>query len=162
MPERDYVCDRLKVGFDGVLSLDDLYRMIRKWFSLYKYTFSEIDHKNIKGEKKIFLKLRGSRKVSDYIKNYIELEITAKNVNELIEKKTKKKMYRCEVECVATGYLLKDYEETWTKEPLLKFLRDAYDRFVAGSKLRGYEKELLGEVNKLLNEIKAFFELQRV
>jgi hypothetical protein len=60
------------------------------------------------------------------------------------------------------SYLEKDYEETWSRKSWLKFIREAYDRFVQGSEMMRQRGNLQKEAEQLRGEIKAFLNLQRI
>ena len=164
MPEKDYVASPVKIGYSGVLALNDLYKVMQNWFKLYKYKVKELDHKVSRGEggSDIYLKWAADKKMSDYLKFTIETEIFVNNMVEVESKKTKKKLARCDLRVIVQGYIAKDIEDVWTGKAFLKFMREAYDRFVIGSKMEEYEKELLGDVRKFVNEVEAFIRVLKM
>lgn len=162
MPEKDYVEQTLDVKHKGIFDLDGLYKTLARWFRMYKYDLVELDYKDFKEEGKnmLFIKWQAPRMVSDYIKYVIEAELNVNNYREVIVEK--KKNMDGELDIKFSGYLLKDYEETWSRRGFMKFIREVYDKFLFGSKLGAMEKELKDELYKLVNEVKSYLNLVKV
>ena len=156
MAEKDYVCNYLTCGCVGVICLDDLYKAIYKWFKLYKYDLKELDHKENRQAGSIIIKWEADKKVDDYVKYYMWVTLTIKNMQNVISKESKRRLTDCNLEFSVTGWLLKDYEDYWTKSPVAKFMRECYDSFITGHKLDKMEKELYHEIMKFLDEMKGF------
>lgn len=165
MPERDFVGEPIKYGFSGIIPIDDLYKAVYKWFKLYSYTtVTEKEHKTIQlveGKNYTFL-WSASKKVSDYIKYVLDIEVKAKGLKEVKTEEAKKKYYKGDINFTFIAYLEKDYEEHYGKNPVTKFMREVYDKYVTESKLKTFEKELANERDKLINEIKAFLNVQKL
>jgi len=164
MAEKDYVGATVKIGYSGVLPLNDAYKMMLGWFKVNKYSNSEPEHRvnrTTNGER-IYIKWIARKKVSDYVRCVIVTEINVENAVEVESKKVKKKLVDCELRLAVNGFLEKDYEGEWTKNPVLKFMRESYDRFVIGSRMAAAEKELNDDIKMYVNEIKAFLKVQKM
>ena len=165
MPERDYVTEPFKVTFSGTVPFDTLYKTIHKWFTqTYKYdSFDEKEHKTLKTPqgKNLFFKWQSKRIMTDYIIYVIDLEVVIKNMVEVKRKESNEKCYKGDYTFTFSGFIMKDYEDTWSRYAFVKFMREVYDKFLIGSKMIGFEKELLSDMNKLRAELKAFLNLQK-
>ena len=162
MPERDYVDQTLEVKHKGVFNFDELYKTLAKWLKMYKYTIQENEYKDYKedGKNMVYVKWEAPKKVTDYIKYVIEVELTVNDYREVIVEK--KKNLEGQVTLRFSGFLLKDYEETWSRKGLMKFMREVYDKFMIGSKLAAMEKELRDDLYKLVNEVKSYLNLTKI
>ena len=164
MVEKDFIGDSIKYSFSGIIPLDDLYKAIFKWAKLYGYKIIEKEHKTSIGlEKKEYVfTWTVEKKASDYVKYKLDIDIKVKNLKEVSTKTGKKKYYKGNIDFVFMAYLDKDYEDMYGKNPLVKFTREVFDKYVTESKMKGYEREILRDRDKLMSEIRAFLEVQRL
>ena len=162
MPERDYVADVLKVSYTGIFDFDGLYKTLYQWFKKYGYNFRESDYKEYKerGERKLQVKWGAKRKVSDYAKYVIEVVLQLDKMQDVIVKNRKR--INGDLSITMAGFIEKDYEETWSRTSFLKFLREAYDAFVMGSKIQAMQDELSKDLQAFRTEVKAFLNLQKI
>lgn len=161
MPERDYVGDTLEVGYRGVFDFDGLYKTLYQWFTKRGYFFRELDYKEYKegGVQKLLVKWAGRKKMTDYVKYVIEVNLQLDGMTEVVVKNKKRLSGGLGIKIA--GYLEKDYEETWSRTKFAKFMREAVDKFVAGSKMQEMQQELFQEMQQFRQEVKAFLNLYR-
>ena len=164
MPERDFVTEPIKVAYSGVVAFDDLYKRIYSWFSeLYGYDFIEKEHTSKrKGKgKQVVFKWEGQKLATDYVMFFFTVDVKIDNMVEVKKKGSTKKLYQGDFTFVFAGHMQKDYEQSWTKNALMKFMREVNDRYIAKSRMKKLENELLDDIHKLKNEVKAFLNLQK-
>ncbi|MFA5406057.1 MAG: hypothetical protein WC307_01755 [Candidatus Nanoarchaeia archaeon] len=58
-----------------------------------------------------------------------------------------------------TGTLITDWQGNWDKSPILKKLRNFYERYLFKKTFDDYYAQVMGEVFLFENEMKAFFDL---
>lgn len=164
MPERDFVGEIVKYNFSGIIPIDELYKAIFKWAKLYGYKIIEKEHKTaLSPEKKDHVfNWTIEKKVTDYIKFKIDTEIKVKSLKEVKTKAAKKKYYRGDINFFFITYFEKDYEDVHGKNPLVKFTREVFDKYITESKMQRLEKEIIRDRDKLISEVKAFLEVQRL
>lgn len=164
MAEKDFVGDVVKYGFSGVIPVDDLYKAIQKWAKIYGYKIIEKEHKTTAGmdKREHAFVWTVDKKASDYIKYDIDVEVKVKNLREVKVKEAKKKYYQGDIAFSFAAYLTKDYEDIYGKNPLVKFTREVFDKYVTESKMKVMERELTKQRDNLINEIKSFLNLQRL
>ena len=164
MPERDFVGEIIKYSFSGVIPMEELYKAIFKWAKLYGYKVIEKEHKTaLSLERKDYVfNWTIERKPTDYIKFKIDTEVKVKSLKEVKTKAAKKKYYKGDIDFMLIACFEKDYEDAFGKNPLIKFTREVFDKYLTESKMQRLEKELLRDRDKLLSEIKAFLEVQRL
>ncbi|MEK6903542.1 MAG: hypothetical protein AABW64_02765 [Nanoarchaeota archaeon] len=166
MPEKDYVTEPLKLSFSGVVAFDTLYKTLVNWLRKRNHyeEFEEKMHKTVRtedGKKKLIFSWQAKKPVTDYVMNIIEIEANITNMQEVKKKGSTEKWYKGEYNFTFFGYLLKDYEDRWSRNALWKFLREVSDKYMSGSKFKEYEAELLADIRKLRAEVKAFLDLQK-
>ena len=59
-----------------------------------------------------------------------------------------------------SGTLIKDYEGSWEKAPMMKFLRGVYDRYVIEARVKEREGKIIGDVEEILEQVKAFLTIE--
>ena len=111
------------------------------------------------GARKISFFWKASRNFNDYVKAVIQLSFAITNFEEVIV--NKKPRVRGTLSISFSGYLEKDYEETWYRSSLTKFMREVYDKFALGSEFQVMEKDLKKDVAGIVHEIKVYLNLVR-
>ncbi len=164
MPEKDFIGDIIKYSFSGIIPIDDLYKAIHKWAKIYGYKVIERDNKiAISGDKRDnAYTWTLERKATDYIKYKMDIEIKTKSLKEIKTKSGKKKYYKGEITLSFSTYFDKDYEDVYGKNPLIKFTREVFDKYVSEGKMKGLEREISKDRDKLIAEIRAFLEVQKL
>ena len=72
---------------------------------------------------------------------------------------SKEKMNKGQLEIKFKSVLLKDYRESWTSNPFIKFLRTFYDKYLIKERLEQYEGKLIGDMEEMIAECKSFLAL---
>ena len=165
MPQRDIVIPNIKVKEKAIFNLDELYKLLHRWFELYRYDLQEQEYRDddTGNGKHVEIKWYSDKKIDDYFKYVIEVNFLLLGLEdiEIVKEGVKVKTNKCEVELRFKSYLLKDYNRMWERFPVLRVLREFYDRRIIASRIDGYEDEVYEETYKLINEVKAFLNLHR-
>ena len=166
MPEKDYVIPPwTKIKQTSTFNLDELYKMMYYWFDRHGYVFKEKEYaeQRVQGSKILEIRWYAERKITDYIKFVVEIGIFCLGIKDVeIEKEGEKvKTQAGAVEMRFSAYLLKDYEGSWETNPITKFFRETYDKYIIGSKIEGYEDDLYDEAYLLMNDVKAFLNMHK-
>lgn len=164
MAEKDFIGDIVKYSFSGVIPIDDLYKAIQKWAKIHGYKVIEKEHKtaaDLEKKEHVFVWIL-EKKVTDYIKYKVDMDVKAKNLREVKVKDGKKNYHQGDIMFSFAAYLDKDYEETYGKNPVVKFTREVFDKYVTESKMKTFEKELTKDRDKLIAEIRAFLEVEKL
>jgi len=165
MPEREVVIDKLRLTYEGIFSMLELYKMIDEWFRWKGYDKRE--NKNIeivKPEGKyIELEIEPWKKVTDYAKNIIKIKIQVTNLKEVeVEKDhTKMKMNHGRIQLVFDGYLETDYDSRWEGKPIFYFIRTVFDKYFYKPFTTGFQKGVKEDLMHLHGQIKAFLNLYK-
>jgi hypothetical protein len=163
MAEKDVVfATKLKHG--GLFNFKDFYSFVYDWLTEQGYSVSEgaYSEKVTGDQKSIDISWSASKKISDYFKFTISVSwmiLGMKNVE--VEKEGQKiKMNTGALEMKFKGVIVKDYESRWEDNPVWKFMRGIYDRYIIKSRIDEYESKLAGEVDELVSQCKAFLALE--
>ena len=165
MPEREVVVDKLRLTYEGIFSVSELYKLIDEWFRWKGYDKRE--NKNIeivKPEGKfIEIELEPWKKVTDYAKNVIKIRIQMFDIRDVeVEKdNTKLKLNQGKVHFVFDGYLETDYEAKWDGKPIFYFIRTVFDKYLYKPFTTGFERGVKQDVMHLQGQVKAFLNLYR-
>ena len=164
MAEKDNLL-KTKIKHKGIFDFKETYNLVYDWLVNEGYDINEKTYKeNIGpgGAKEIEIEWDCHRKISDYFKFLIKIEyhiIGMTDVEVEIDGK-KEKMNKGQFEFTIKGILVKDHESRWENSPFFKFLRTLYDRYLIPSRIENYEGKLIGEVDEVVAQVKAFLNLQ--
>ncbi|MBS3117358.1 hypothetical protein J4430_00555 [Candidatus Woesearchaeota archaeon] len=161
MSEIEYVVPpAIKVSQDAVFNFADLYNLTKSWFEKHKYDFFEKEYLDTERENKKSCNIRwmSERKVDDYTKFHIDIAITGYDLEDV----SLKTCVACKGRIVFqfASYLERDYEDMWSHNFFMRFIRSAYDTFVIRGKFSKYKQELKEETYALFNQTKSFLRLQ--
>ena len=163
MTEKDKVIEQ-KVRRSGIFDFKDTYQFIYRWLTEEGYKVEEQKYQEeVQADsKKVDIIWVAEKKISDYFKNEIKLSfrITGlKNVE--VEKEGRRvKMNDGSFEVKITGSLTKDYENKWENNPMMKFLRGVYDRYLIEGRIKLYGRKLFEDINDLTEQIKSYLTIE--
>ncbi len=165
MTQRETVASGLKIKQRSVFNLDELYKIMWRWFELYGYDMQELEYRDsLEGNSKhLEIKWKSIKRIDDYLQfviitNFLILGL--ENV-EVEQEGVKIKTNKGEVEINFSAILEKDYEDKWTDSGYSRVIRDVYDKYVIKNRIETLEGELYEEIYKLIDEVKAFLNLHR-
>ena len=103
------------------------------------------------------------KKITDYAKLVIRINIIIKNLKEVVveKQKHKMKMNQGDVQVIIDGFLITDYENRWEGKPEYVFIRALFDKFVYKRYNSEFERTLVNEVEELTTTLKSFLNLYR-
>jgi len=153
-----------KVVHAGIFDFKTLYQFIYEFFSSYQYAIVEKKYsEKIKAEgKDIEVEWLCLRKINDYFRFRIKVTMRVLGLVqvEAVKEGMKVKKDKAEIEIKLASYLERDYENKWEANPVNKFLRGIYDKFVIKTTIEGYEDALIAEVEEAIAQLKAFLALE--
>lgn len=165
MAEIRTIVDHATLGYSGLFSVKDLHKEIREWFDKNKYIWVELQSSEYSKEdgKEIYMRVQPTKKISDYAKLAIKVEINMTEVKEVEAEKDdmKVKLNKGKVDIVLDGYLITDYENRWEQKAMYVFLRTIYDKFILRNQMEKFETVLKDQVEHLKSVIKAHLNLYR-
>ncbi|MBS3171528.1 hypothetical protein J4449_02865 [Candidatus Woesearchaeota archaeon] len=164
MPQRLTIASGLKIKQRSVFNLDELYKVMFRWFELYGYDMQELEYRDsIEGNAKhLEIKWKATKRIDDYLQYIIITNFLILGLEsvEIEQDGTKTKTNKGEVEINLTGFLEKDYEDKW-ESGYSRVIRDIYDKYVIHGRIDSLSGELYEEIYKLIDEVKAFLNLHR-
>ena len=165
MAEREVLVDKMRLTYEGLFSIYDMYKMIDEWFEEKGYDKREV--KNIESVfpegKYIEVVMEPWKKLTDYSKSVIKVRMIFSDIKEVqVEKDGMKvKMNQGRAHFVFDAFLETDYENRWESKPMFFLIRTLYDKYF----YKGYTSQLKGEVMDAVTElharIKGFLNLHR-
>ncbi len=165
MAEKYVVVDKLRLTYEGLFNVAELYKLIDSWTRTKSYDKQELKNvEKVRPEGKfIEIELYPWRKLSDYAVSQIRIRMIMTDVKEVeVERDgAKVKFNQGKVQIVFDGHLQTDYENRWESKPIFYFLRAVVDKYIYASYLAGYENIVRQDVNHLYTQVKAFLNLYR-
>ncbi len=161
MGEVDHIIKDLVIEKKAKFNMIDLYRTLKAWFDLHIYVFHERNYEDIikNGKKSVKIKWEGRKLFDDYTSSKIILNISLKNY-EIIETKQGKSV-EGDLKISFEGDLETDYEEKWSKKPVMRFFRSIFDKYLTANKREKYEKELIEDTHDIYNRTKSYLNLHK-
>ncbi|MBS3122985.1 hypothetical protein J4434_08965 [Candidatus Woesearchaeota archaeon] len=134
MAERKIVVDTLRLNYQGLFNLNEMYMMIDKW--LREKGYDKFERKNFehvyKDGRQVEVEIEPWKKFTDYAKCSIKLNMLCTEVKDVVVKIDGKnvKMNQGKVLMTFMGFLETDYEHRWEQKAILYFLRTIFDLWV--------------------------------
>ena|SRR3989338_486944 len=165
MPEQKLVVEGIEVGYEGILNIKEIYKIIDDWIRDYDYDkIEKINTEYLRPEGKyVELVLEPEKKVSDYVKNIVKVKLIARNLKDVDveEDGRKKKMQEGNLIVTFTGVLETDYEGKWEQKATIFFLRVLVDKYIYKFYTDKFENALAKDVKELSTQVKSFLNLYK-
>lgn len=153
------------ITYEGLMDVKGFYTMLNKWLDEHKYDRLEEESYEFVTEdgKQINLVMRPYRKISEYSKTEIKLEIDFSKLKEVVVeiKGRRKKVYKGSVNIAFHTFLVTDRERSWENPPIIFFLRTLLERFIYRSYIEKYEEDVVEHKNILMREVKSYFNMHK-
>lgn len=164
--QRDYIARGVKVKQVAVFYLDEFYKTMFRWFELNHYNFQEKEYRQSTDPKGKHLEIRwyAEKRIDDYVKFVIEIDFLILGLQDIVVEKeggVKTKTNKGALELRFNAYLLKDYEDKWSKTAFIQFLRAVYDKYIIRARMEAYEDQLFEELQSVIAEAKSFLALHK-
>lgn len=165
MTERTLVVDQLKLSYEGLFDLAELYRLIDSWF--YEKGWDKYEHINQEqitpSGRQIRLILEPWKGITDYYKIIIRIKANFNNVQDVeVEKEGKRiQLNQGEVKMIFDGYVLSDPHGKWNKKPLWWFLSIIFNKYFFKEYHNKAERWLLSDLDDLYQRIKSFLNVYK-
>jgi len=161
MAETDYVISGIMIKKSGLIDLREVYRLMKEWFFQRRYDFIEKEYKDKELEegKNIFIKWNSEKKVDDYTKMVIDVTFRGDKLEEV--KVGNRNLLKGNVSILFESYVYKDYEENWEKNPVSKFIREVFDKFIVKQHFDKIHKDLRAETYAVFDEVKRYLKAVR-
>lgn len=165
MAETQIIIREKTLEYEGLFDPKELYTIIDEFYRSNHFDRNEFTNSEhvYKDGKQLRLDVRPYKKISDYVKIEVKIELFASHLKEqLIEiKGIKKKLYKGHVKIMFTGYLITDYEGSWEMKPFYYLLRMLVDKFIYKGYLEEAKNYLVSTINKSFNEIRTYLNMHR-
>lgn len=165
MSEKLVIGKELKLKFNGIFDMNDLYRKMKFWLEWNGYGpekgMEKMYVERIKPNgKQIEIKWVAENDVSNYINGVIEITFFVIGLESVeIEREGKKvKTKKGDIEIRLTGYLVLNTAGKWDDNG---FINKIYKRFILKKNIDGYKIDLYNDLYDLHDEIKAYLNLQQ-
>jgi len=154
---------RQKLKHEGYWNYKEMYTFCFNWLkdNGYKISEKEYTEKQKNEGREIIIEWQAKKKVTDYYQNIIKMKwhILRMKDAEIERDGKKEETNKGEVKIEFYVDLEKDYEERWEDQPLWKFLRGVYEKYIIRTTTDEYEDRLRDDALEYINQIKAFLQL---
>ncbi|MBI2664395.1 hypothetical protein HYX10_03565 [Candidatus Woesearchaeota archaeon] len=165
MSERRLVVDHMRLKYEGLFSAFELYKLIDNWLREKAFDRRELrNEEHVRPDGKyVELVLMPWKKITDYARHVIRLEIRMHKLKEVVVEKDgqRMKMNQGRVDMIIDAYLDTDYEDRWEQKPFYFFMRTLFDKFIYRTYSTQFEELLVENVHQLHTAIKSFLNLYK-
>lgn len=148
----------------GYWNFTELYNFCFGWLEDEGYSLKEKEYteKVSAAGKEVILKWEASKKITDYFKNLIEVNwhILGMKDAEIEREGKKESTNKGEVKITIKANIVRDYEDSWEKKPLWKFMRGIYEKYIIRTTIEEYEDRLESKAKTFVSEIKTFLQIE--
>ena len=148
----------------GFFEYSEFYVYCYDWLKTKGYSIKEKEYtEKVSGDsKEIIISWEAGKKATDYYKGIIKVKwhILGMSDTEAEVNGKRKKVNKGEVKIKVAAELERDYEGEWEKQPLWKFLRGTYDRYIAKTTQDYYADSVKGDAEGFVEDVKAFLTLE--
>jgi hypothetical protein len=165
MVERRIVVDTLRLNYQGLLNVNEFYRVMDKWFR--EKGFDKYEKRNFEqvfeSGRQIEIEIEPWKKMNDYAKAVIKIVFLFTNVKDVVIEKDghKVNMQQGKVAITFMGYLETDWENKWEGTPWTFILRALFDQYVYKINTDKFYSLVAEDTMHLYNTLKAYLNLQR-
>ena len=154
-----------KVKYEGIFSFGDFYKFC------YDYLMDELGfhvaegkyaEKVIGDKKEIVVEWSGKAIVNDYFKYELKIVFTIFNLSNVEVEQGGRiiKTNKGEVEVKVIGVVMTDYKGHYETKPILRFIRDVYEKWVIPSRVEKIEDKLISGCDEFLGQAKSYLDLE--
>lgn len=163
MSEKDSIY-KGKIIQKGIFNFKDVYEFLYDYLVNENYDVSENKYvEKIDGQSKnIEIIWSATKEVSDYFKFEITATWSVLGLKKIKVKKGDQEIFMDSgsIEIKFTASIIKDYESRWENNPVLKFMRGMYDRYIIRSRIDAYEVKIFDEINEAVAQTKSFLAIE--
>ncbi len=165
MAERRLVIDHMRLKYEGLFDLFEFYKLVDSWLREKAFDKRELRNQEIvkPDGKYVELILMPWKKITDYARHVIRLEIRVFNLKDVVIERDgqRVKMNQGRMDIIMDAYLDTDYEDRWEQKPFYFFMRTLFDKFIYRTYSTQFEELLVENVTQLHAVMKSFLNLYR-
>ena len=165
MAEIRIIVDHLKLDYEGLMDLKELFKLINRWFAERGFDKKEDKNheQNLPEGKFIEYEISHWKKITYYTKYIYKIRALFQNIKKVDITKDRKKIKadHGKVLIYFDGFIENDFYHQWDERPLFVFIRTLYDKFIHRAYTERFEQRLTHDIHNLYNEIEKFLNTYR-
>jgi len=163
MGDTKLVVDHLKLEYQGVFSVRDLFRMFTRWCKerAYEKGGDYISEQNTENGKYIEYFYYPWKKDTSEVRFFMKIRLLIydlKKVDMMVDEE-KKRLDHGKVILYLDGFLEFDYDVRWQHQPLWIFLRTIFNKYVFSRYHSSFEKIIIDDTHDLYEHFERFFNM---
>ncbi len=157
-PKKEKIYSGVKIKQDSIFSLEELYKLMYRWFETKGYSFSETEYRKYGTGDMVEIIWGAEKEIDNYAKITIDITflITGLEKVEIEIEGAKSKSNKGTVEMKFDVNLILDYKKKYG--PLM---RKIYHSFMIKTRIEDYKKKAASDANDFFSEIRAFLKLHQ-
>lgn len=165
MGEKRIIVDHMKISYEGLFEIKELYLLIDRFFMEKGFDRRELrnqEHVRPHG-RYIDIELQPWKKITDYIRHIVKVNIKFMHIKDVTAEIDghKRNMVKGKVLITLDGLLETDYEDRWEMKPFYFVIRTVFDKFIFKTYSIEAEELLEENVHQLHSAITGFLNMYR-
>lgn len=165
MAERMTILDGEKISYKGLFDFKEVYNLIDAylWQKGFDKRIRKNEEHNSQDSKYAHIIMQPWKRVSEYIKHEIKLDIAVHHAKDEIREidGVKKKFTNGTISITFWGYMVTDYEGRWAGKAEYFFLRTIMDKWVYKTQHQSSASMLKNDIRLLKGEIESYLNLHK-
>jgi len=163
MPERDFIVEKKRLTYEGLFSFAKLYKLIDEYFENLGY--DKVELKNVEvvqpEGKYIEIEVEPYKSVADWAKHRVHLRIIASGLKDVDVKRDGKteRLNQGKVQIVIDAWLETDTMTMWEEKPVYYLIRQIFHKYAFPPVTKAFKSNISGDVQRMVDEVKAFLNL---
>lgn len=149
-----------------VFDYAEYYAFVKKTFEDRGYFIEEKKYSHAPDKDKHYLDFYWAclRNIDDYSRFKIEVDSRFQDMKKITVLKGSKKETKDKGEgrVVLRATLITDYDSKWEENPVVNFIKTIFENLFEKSSVEQYKTDLVNEMYELENELKSYFNVQRM
>ena len=163
MGEVNHIVDHLKLEYQGVFNIRELFRMFTRWYreSPYEKGADYASEQHTSHGKCFEYFYYPWKKQTDYIRYFMKIRLLiydAKKTDIMVDKK-KKQLDHARIIIYIDGFVEHDYEGRWSSKPMFQFIRTLFNKFLYKNYSQFHEHLIVDDCHQLYDLFEKFFNM---
>jgi hypothetical protein len=165
MGERYTVISDMKLEYEGIVNVNELFRVTDKWFrekGYDKYEKFNVEQ-HFKDSSEIEMEWEPWKKVTDYTIGFMKIKFLFSDIKDVtvVKDGVKVKMQEAKIQINFESYLGTDWEHKWDKHYIAAFIRTIFDKFFYRKYLEKYMGIVHDDTYHLYTMVQSYLNVVR-
>jgi len=162
-----FIVERTAINVKNIIfNYSDFYQFLKKTLNDFGYFVDEkkYTHNPNDGKNYIDFYWKCTKEIDDYSQNILEIDAKFFEIEDIkvMKEKRKELLDKGNALIKFKATLQTDYDKKWESSAFINFIKTIFENVFEKSSVNQYKEELKNEVYNIENEIKSYFNIQKM